>query len=174
MVVDGRFRLRVPELLSLPLVFFYTSLFGRLALREISSSLTSEANPGAESVRMTVGGPSSGAIEWPHFYAKAKALSMRLVESHGVVRRYAFAYYQDQLSLSLDDVSSIGNSYDFWGFIRRLNKPQHGRRTKSPAGGVVNCSLAQSSAKRDATQYSLIFMKRRRAKVYPLRRRNDH
>ena len=30
--------------------------------RERSSSLTSEANPGAESVRMTVGGPSSRLI----------------------------------------------------------------------------------------------------------------
>ena len=57
-----------------------------------------------------------------------KALSMRLVKSRGVhfdnardcVRRYIFADHQDQLSLPLDDISGIGNSYDVWGVIRKL------------------------------------------------------
>ena len=38
------------------------------------------------------------------------------------VRRYTFAHYKDQLSLPLDDVSGIGNSYDWGGgVIRRLH-----------------------------------------------------
>ena len=37
------------------------------------------------------------------------------------VRHYAFADYQGQLSLPLDDVSGIGKSYDLLGVIRRLS-----------------------------------------------------
>ena len=45
--------------------------------RERSSSLTSEANPGAESVRMTVGGSSSGLIPSQSVINASRGVSRR-------------------------------------------------------------------------------------------------
>ena len=45
--------------------------------RERSSSLISEANPSAESVRLTVGGPSSGLIPTQSVINSARRVSRR-------------------------------------------------------------------------------------------------
>ena len=116
MVVDGRFRLRVPELVSMPLGFcsdFFTRPSSMdMRYRERRSSLTSEAYPGAESVRMTVGGPSNGLIP-----------TQSVINASCRVSRPSFSI----MHVTVYDVTHsrttniyIGNSSDFWGVIRRL------------------------------------------------------